>query len=83
MIKERVVHKWKRKSRYQIRMMLYKHLLKYPFGSTISDLSKELKLSRKVIREELNIMYYENKLAIHQVGRSKLYLRKIYSRRLK
>jgi hypothetical protein len=85
MPEERIIHRWRRKSRYQIRMMLFKHLLDYPFGATVSQLSRDLKLSRIVIREEINILLYEMKLVIHQVGNCRLYLRRKFdkSRRIK
>lgn len=79
----RKIYPWRRKSRYQISQAIFNKLINYPFGATVSILSRDLKLTRKVIREELRKLYAIQKVKLLKIGNAKLYMRKKYAKRIK
>jgi predicted metal-dependent hydrolase len=77
---EKKIYPWRRKSRSQIKQILYKVLVSYPFGATVSQISKDLKLTRKVIREELKKLESERRINKYIIGEYKIYIRKRYTK---
>jgi len=72
------IQPWRRYSRDQIRKIIFKRLLGYPFGVTISKLSKDMNLSRIVVREEINKLYWLEMIRIVKIGNIRLFIRKQY-----
>ena len=70
--------RWSHFSRREIRDIIFRMLIDYKYGLTIIDISKILKLSRKVAGEEIHNLANTNKIRLRRVGNSILCYRKSY-----
>ena len=66
------IRRWLSYTRWEIREIILKKLRKRRYGLTITDLSKDMNLCRKVVREEVKKLEEKNKVYIRKIGQAKL-----------
>ncbi|MHA1676861.1 MAG: HTH domain-containing protein [Candidatus Njordarchaeales archaeon] len=76
-----MVRKWNRYTRAEIREIILNLLKENRYGLTITEISRELKLTPRVARREVNKLKEKDKIKIRKVGPCKIIYKKCYYRR--
>jgi len=73
-----MVRKWNRYTRAEIREIILGLLKENRYGLTIKDISRELKLTPRVVRREVNNLKEKDKIKIRRIGPCKVIYKKCY-----